>query len=246
MRERGGSTGPDEPSGRGGSTGWGGSSDRGSGSSSDAGGTTAKPFLIGLTGPIGCGKSEVARILGELGGTVVDADELARDVTAPGEPALSAIRERFGPSVFSPAGSLDRAALGRIVFVDPTALRDLEAITHPHVRRRVTDLLDRATTAGDPFVALEAIKLVEGGLAARCDEVWLVECSEDDQRRRLVKRGMTADDIARRTNAQGADLVERLAQHATRRISTSGSLEETRGRVEEALADALAPMLLDD
>ena len=215
-------------------------------SSSGAGGSSAKPFLIGLTGPIGCGKSEVARTLGELGGTVIEADALARDVTAPGEPSLSAIRDRFGPLVFKPDGSLDREGLGRIVFSDPAALADLEAITHPHVRRRVTELLERAAAAGDPFVVVEAIKLIEGGLAAACDEVWLVECSEAEQRQRLIDRGMAPDDIARRISAQGADLVERLTPHATRRITTSGSLEETRGRVEETLADALAPVMLDD
>jgi dephospho-CoA kinase len=206
----------------------------------------ATPFVIGLTGPIGCGKSEVARTLGELGGTVIDADALAREVTAPGEPALAAIRERFGASVFGADGSLDRKALGRIVFADLVALADLEAITHPHVRRRVMELLDRAAAAGDPFVVVEAIKLVEGGLAAGCDEVWLVECDEGEQRQRLIGRGMTLEDIARRTSTQGPDLAARLAPHATRRIATTGSLEDTRGRVEEALADALAPLLLDD
>jgi dephospho-CoA kinase len=185
-------------------------------------------------------------VLGELGGTVVDADALARDVTQPGEPSLAAIRRRFGESVFRADGALDRAALGRIVFADPAALADLEAITHPQVRRRVKDLLDQAAAAGDPFVAVEAIKLVEGGLAATCDEVWLVECTSDEQRQRLIDRGMAPDDIARRTEAQGADLVARLAPHATRRIATSGSLDDTHARVEEALADALAPVLLDD
>jgi dephospho-CoA kinase len=148
--------------------------------------------------------------------------------------------------VFKPDGSLDREALGRIVFADAAALADLEAITHPHVRRRVTELLDRAASAGDPFVVVEAIKLVEGGLAATCDEVWLVECSEEEQRQRLIGRGMAPDDMARRVSSQGADLVDRLAPHATRRIATSGSLDETRRRVEDALADALAPVLLDN
>jgi dephospho-CoA kinase len=203
------------------------------------------PFVIGLTGPIGCGKSTVAGMLRDLGGTVIDADELARDVTAPGEPALAAIRERFGDAVFAVDGRLDRAALAAIVFADPGALRELERVTHPAVRRRVEEGLQRATGAGDPFVVIEAIKLVEGGLADRCDEVWLVDCDAAEQRARMAARGMDADDITRRIMAQGSDLARRLAGRADRTISTSGSLEAARARVEDALADALARVLLD-
>jgi dephospho-CoA kinase len=200
-----------------------------------------QPVIIGLTGPIGCGKTTVAAMLGELGGTVIDADALARDVTAPGQPALDAIRERFGDDVMERAGVLDRAALGAVVFRDPVALRDLEAIVHPGVRRLVEERLERATREGDPFVVVEAIKLVEGGLAGRCDEVWLIECPPDVQRERLAMRGLAADDVARRMDAQGADLAERLALHATRRFDTSGTRETIRERVQDALADLLAP-----
>ena len=212
--------------------------------SGPTGRTGPAPFVIGLTGPIGCGKSTVAGILGELGGTVIDADALARDVTAPGEPALTAIHARFGDGVFTPDGSLDRSALAGIVFRDARALRDLEAITHPHVRQLVVAGLERAAAAGDPFVVIEAIKLVEGGLADRCDEVWLVECTRAEQRARMEGRGMPPDDVERRIAAQG-DLAERITARATRRLSTSGSLRQTREQVESALADALAPLLLD-
>jgi dephospho-CoA kinase len=203
-----------------------------------------RPFLIGLTGPIGCGKSTVARWLAERGGTVIDADALARDATADGEPTIDPIRLRFGNEVFRHDGTLDRAALARIVFANERALRDLERIVHPHVRRRVLDRLDAARAAGDPFVVIEAIKLVEGGLADQCDEVWLVDCGDKTQRARLESRGMAADEIDRRTTAQG-DLVARLGSRATRRISTDGSLAKTEQIVEEALAEALAPVLLD-
>jgi dephospho-CoA kinase len=200
------------------------------------------PVIIGLTGPIGCGKSTVARMLGDLGGCVIDADALARDVTAPGEPALVAIRERFGDGVFESSGALDRTALGAIVFDDAACLRDLEAIVHPGVRRLVDERLERAQRDGDPFVVVEAIKLVEGGLAERCDEVWLIECPEEVQRARLDHRGMGAADVERRLAAQGADLAERLAVHADRRFDTSGSRESIRERVEDALAEVLAPV----
>ncbi len=203
-----------------------------------------RPFLIGLTGPIGCGKSTVAQWLGERGGTVIDADVLAREATADGEPTIDPIRLRFGDAVFHQDGSLDRAALARIVFSDERALRDLERIVHPHVRRRVLDRLDAARAAGDPFVVIEAIKLVEGGLADQCDEVWLVECGSEAQRTRLEARGMAPDEIDRRTSAQG-DLVARLGPRTTRRIRTDGSLAETEQLVEKTLADALAPVLLD-
>src|SRR3954453_941807 len=93
--------------------------------SGSAGAAPDRPFLIGLTGPIGCGKSTVARWLAERGGTVIDADVLAREVTADGEPAIEPIGLRFGDAVFGSDGTLDRAALGRIVFSDEGALRDL-------------------------------------------------------------------------------------------------------------------------
>jgi dephospho-CoA kinase len=197
--------------------------------------------LIGLTGPIGCGKSTIAAMLGELGGVVIDADALSREVTAPGQPALDAIRARFGEGVFHPSGVLDRAALGALVFDDDTALRDLESIVHPGVRSLLEQRLDRAQRDGDPFVVVEAIKLVEGGLAERCHEVWLIECPPQVQRERLAVRGMEAADIERRLASQGQDLAERLAVHADRRFDTDAPKEKIRERVEDALADVLAP-----
>ena len=201
-----------------------------------------RPFLVGLTGPIGCGKSTVARMLGRLGGFVIDADAVAREITAPGQSALPAIRARFGAGVVDDAGVLDRAALGRIVFADAAALADLEAIVHPQVRRRIGELLTSDEALAAPFAAIEAIKLVEGGLAAACDEVWLITCGPAVQRERMVGRGMAADDIDRRLAAQG-DLAARLAPHVDRIVSTDGTLDETRARVEDALAEALAPFL---
>jgi dephospho-CoA kinase len=203
-----------------------------------------KPLLIGLTGPIGCGKSTVARMLAELGGTVIDADQLARRATEPGSTAPPEIRARFGDAVVGPEGDLDRAALARIVFDDAGALADLERIVHPHVRRAVDEQLAAAARDDAPFVVVEAIKLVEGGLAERCDEVWLIECQPATQRRRLVGRGASNDDVERRLTAQGPDLAARLATRlgdrpGVRRLSTEGSLAETQATVEDALAAAI-------
>jgi dephospho-CoA kinase len=199
-----------------------------------------RPLRIGLTGPIGCGKSSVARWLAQAGGTVVDADELARASTAVGEPALERIRERFGDDVFAPDGGLDRSALARIVFEDPEALRDLERIVHPDVRRRIEAAVAAAEAREVPFVVVEAIKLVEAGYAKECDEVWLVVCAPATQRARLAARGFEQADLERRLSAQGPDLVERLSPAATRRLVTEGTLAETRSLVETALHAALA------
>ena len=210
-----------------------------------------RPFLLGISGPIGCGKSTVARMLADLGGTVIDADVFARQATAAGEPALGPIRQRFGDKVFKSDGSLDRPALARLVFDDAAALHDLENIVHPAVRRLIELRLAESVRERVPFVAIEAIKLVEGGLAERCDEVWLVECLPSTQRRRLADRNVDLADAERRIAAQGEDLVERLEQALegkvkVRRLASEGTLEQTRALVEDALADALAPLVLGD
>lgn len=194
---------------------------------------------IGVTGPIGCGKSTIAGWLKERPGVaVIDADAVARDVLDPGEPTLTAVVARFGAGLLRADGSLDRAALGRLVFSDPGALRDLEAIVHPTVRPRILAAIAKADAAGSAAVVIEAIKLVEGGLATLCDEVWLVTCEPATQRARLVGRGMTEPDADQRIAAQGG-LVAQLGPAATRTIDTSGGARTTRRIVEAALDAAL-------
>jgi len=200
--------------------------------------TGTRTVRIGITGPIGCGKSQVAAWLGERGALVVDADKVARDVTAPGGRVHAAILRRFGAPVTGPDGTLDRAALGRIVFADPHALRDLESLVHPAVRPRILDAITAAEDYRHPAVVIEAIKLVEGGLAGLCDEVWLVACDPSVQVARLAGRGMAPDDAEQRI-ADWAGLADRLRQSATRVVDTSGTEALTRAGVDAAFEAAV-------
>ena len=194
--------------------------------------------VIGLTGPIGCGKSTVAGWLAELGATVIDADLVARAVVEPGQAPLAAVRREFGHAILSATGELDRAALGRIVFTDAAALERLERIVHPAVRRVILAELADARRREAPSVVVEAIKLVEGGLADLCTEVWLISCAPAEQARRLAGRGVGPADAAARIGAQ-AGLIERAAGRASRVIDSSGTPTDTRALVDAAYAEAL-------
>ena len=195
-----------------------------------------RALRIGLTGPIGCGKSTVASWLAARGAVVVDADAVARSVTAPGEPAHDAVLARFGDAVRAPDGTLDRASLARLVFADPAALGDLEAIVHPAVRPAILAAMEAADRAGAPAVVIEAIKLVESGLAALCDETWLVDCPPDVQRARLLGRGMSAEDADRRIAAQAGLRARVGAEPGVVIVDASGD----RGSTEVLVAAAWA------
>jgi len=200
-------------------------------------------FLIGLTGPIGCGKSTVGMMLARLGGRIVDADMVSRAVLAPDQPILEDLKKRFGRGILMNDGSLNRSAMANLVFHDPIALRDLEAMTHPLIRMRIDQALEMAAEAGVPFAVLEAIKLAETeDLAERCDEIWLIDCDPEIQRKRIIRKGLGPDDMEARLKVQDG-IRQRARARADRVIVTNGTEEQTAADVEEALALALADKL---
>ncbi|PPG54835.1 dephospho-CoA kinase [Rathayibacter sp. AY1E9] len=195
--------------------------------------------LVALTGGIASGKSTVARRLAEHGAVVVDADVLAREVVEPGEPALAAIAERFGPSVIRADGALDRPALGAIVFSDAAARADLNAITHPAVTLRSQRLFAEAAEADpDAVVVYDVPLLAEGRGAGEFDEVVVVHAPQHLRIERLVAlRALTEEEARARVSSQASD-EERLAL-ADVVIDSSGTLEETLARTD-ALWERLA------
>jgi dephospho-CoA kinase len=168
--------------------------------------------VIGLTGGIAAGKTLVADRLAELGAVRIDADRLAREVVEPGTPALAEIRRRFGDAVITADGALDRPALGAVVFQDPDARRDLEAITHPAVRALSARRMAEAGAADpDAVVVYDIPLLVESGRVDEFDRIVVVHAPREERIRRLVElRGMSADEAERRIASQAAD-EDRLA-----------------------------------
>lgn len=182
-----------------------------------------------MTGGIASGKSAVADLLAQRGAVIIDSDVLAREVVAPGTPGLAAIADRFGPQILREDGSLDRSALGAIVFTDPDARAALEAITHPRIRARA-DELRAAAPAG--AVVIDVIPLlVEANLVDRFDEVIVVDVPEEVQVERLRRRdGFTRDEAMARLAAQ-ASRDDRLAV-ADHVVDNTGSLAELEASVD--------------
>ncbi len=198
-------------------------------------------MLIALTGGIASGKSTVARRFAELGAVVIDADRLAREVVEPGTPGLARIAEEFGAGVLSADGTLDRVALGAIVFGDDKARRRLNAITHPAVGDRSRALFAAAHEADpDGVVVYDVPLLVDGegrGRADEFDRVVVVTADEGTRVRRLVElRGMDEAEARRRIASQAPEAARlAIADHV---IDANGTLEETLEQV-----DALWPTL---
>lgn len=190
-------------------------------------------LVIGLTGGIASGKSTVSAYLRELNAPVVDADAIVREVQQPGSPVLAAIGRAFGPEVIRSDGSLDRPALGRIVFSDPDRRRQLESIVHPAVRERMGAELERYRREGRPAVVLDVPLLLEGGLDRTVDQVWLVYVDRETQLIRLIARdGLSAGEAEQRIAAQ-MDM-EAKRSRASLIIENRGSREETRAQVLRA------------
>jgi dephospho-CoA kinase len=187
---------------------------------------------IGLTGGIGSGKSTVALRLAELGATVIDADALAREVVQPGTDGLRRVVERFGRGVLAPDGSLNRPALGSVVFADPAALADLNAIVHPLVGARTAELMAGVAESG--VVVYDVPLLVENSLQDGFDAVLVVEAPLQTRLDRLVGRGLSTEDARSRIAHQASDEDRRAV--ATEVLDNGGSLAELRAQVDAAWA----------
>ena len=188
-------------------------------------------LLVGLTGGIGAGKSTVAELLTRKGAVVVDADEVARAVVEPGQPAFDAIVERFGNEVVGPDGTLDRAAVAKIAFADEQSRLDLEAITHPAINTEFTRRV--AESPPDKIVVLDVPLLVESTKARErpYEAVIVVEAPRELRLDRLEARGVPRADAERRMAAQASDEDRRAV--ATFVVDNSGDHDDLSRQIDE-------------
>ena len=178
-------------------------------------------YVIGLTGGIACGKSNLSNALRNAGAKVIDADEISRSLTAPGGQALPAIRSAFGDSVFR-GDQLDRKALGSLVFSNPSALLKLNSITHPLIFQRMKEEMD----AYSGPVVLDVPLLFETGLDAWCDEIWCAYIPQKEQIKRLRARDhLTWKAALQRIHAQMPSIEKK--RRSDQIIHTIGSKEES-------------------
>jgi dephospho-CoA kinase len=192
--------------------------------------------IIGLTGGIASGKSTVAALLERCGAAVVDADQLAREVVEPGGEALAAIVREFGDKVLNSDGTLNRAALGEIVFAEPAARKMLEGITHPAIRKRANERLARLEEAGVEIAIYMAPLIFEAGLAGNFQEIWVVYLDPETQLERLMARDGLGEEGAR------ARIASQMPMEEKRRlgdvvIDNSGSREELEAQIQRLWRD---------
>lgn len=187
-------------------------------------------YVIGLTGNIAVGKSVVRQMLQHLGAYTIDADGLSHQAMQPGAPAYKPVVETFGQFILGPDKRINRALLGQIVFSNPLALAKLEAIVHPIVRQAINTLVARSKQR---VVVIEAIKLLESGLADGLDSIWVVDASPETQLQRLMqKRNMTEADARQRITAQNPQADKLARAHVI--INNDGNVEETWKQVQDA------------
>jgi dephospho-CoA kinase len=195
-------------------------------------------YIIGLTGNIACGKSAVVQTLAAAGVHTIDADAVTRNLQHPGQPVYDHIVAAFGTGILLPDGTLDRKALGAIVFADPVALKRLEQLIHPAVRQHILAWLAALPTGtpNNPTIAvIDAIKLIESGWPASCNTVWVVTAPRTSQITRLIQtRGMSEADAILRIDAQ-APQADKVAR-ADVVFDNSGTLESLQQQVHTALA----------
>ena len=189
-----------------------------------------RPYIIGLTGGIGTGKSEAAKFLASLGAVHLDADAISHELTQPGGEALEPIRAEFGDGVFREDGTLDRQALSGIVFSDPARKRALEGILHPRVQRDLMRGIDRAAEEGAKVVILDVPLLFETGMDALCDETWVLSADPETQVARVMMRDRVEREQveARIQNQMPAEEKEKLA---TQVIPTERPMEKTQAEL---------------
>jgi dephospho-CoA kinase len=203
----------------------------------------ARPFLlVGLTGGIATGKSTVSEMFRDLGCAIIDADLLAREVVAPGEPAHVDIVAEFGEGVVQPDGTLDRKRLGAIVFADPARRQRLEAITHPRIREAFARRLSELTEQGfEGIVIFDAAVIIESGNYRNMDRLVVVATDEATQRARLRGRdGIGAKEAASKIGSQMP--VAEKAKLADHVIDNAGDRAATAAQVREVQAALLAEL----
>ena len=195
-------------------------------------------LILGLTGGIACGKSHISDTLRGLGAAVVDGDRIARELTAPDGPALAPIRREFGGGVFRADGTLDRAALGRIVFADAEALGRLNDLMRPLLRGRIDAEVEAARARGERVCVLDMPLLYEEGLDARCRRVWCAVVPPQVQLERLrVRDGLSAEEAADRVRSQLP--VSEKACRADVVIDTDRPMQDTEAAVRALYAGEL-------
>jgi len=193
---------------------------------------------VGLTGGIGAGKSTVAQRLLQLGAIVIDADQLAREVVAVGSTGLSEIRERFGDAVMAADGSLDRGALGEVVFADARARRDLESITHPLIAARTRSMMESASPGA--IVVHDVPLLVEKGMSSRYHLTVVVGADEAARMARLTSgRGLSEPDARARLAAQATDRERRAVADVW--LDNNGTTAQLLAQVDDLWLERMVP-----